>query len=90
MLEKLKKDAEKKRTPYSCCGGDPKCALNRTEKFIDGLFALYEKDPEAAKDQLFMYIESVETDRDWAKAKLKETIDVLLPHHSKLKKEKIS
>jgi len=67
------------RKPYSCCGGDPTCWLNKTERFIDSLFALYSTDPEAAKDSLFSYMESVEMDRDWARAKLKEAINNIIP-----------
>ena len=76
MLDRLEVDLEKlsKREPYSCCGGDPECAVNKSERFIDGLFDLFMKDRNAAKDHLFMYMESVETDRDWNKFKLKEAL----------------
>lgn len=54
-----------------CCGGLP-CANNRTKSFINKLFSLYERDKQKARNALFEYMESVETDRDWAKLKLKE------------------
>lgn len=69
---------QKKRKPYSCCGGDPNCWLNKTEKRIDDLFELAKSDLEGAKETLFMYMESVEMDRDWAKAKLTEATNIIL------------
>lgn len=57
---------------YECCSGDPKCANNRTKKFINELFALVHTDLNAARDMLFGCIEELEMDRDWNKALVEE------------------
>lgn len=57
---------------YSCCGGKTSCANNQLRFFCDEIFALYEKDKDEAKERLGMIIETLETDRDWAKCERKE------------------
>ena len=57
---------------YDCCGGDPECSINKTEKFADDLFTLYEEDKAKAKDMLLNYMIDVESERDWFKYKLKK------------------
>ena len=57
-----------------CCGGNPNCANNRTKNFIDEVFSLVHTDINKARDMLYSYMESVETDRDWNMMKRKELL----------------
>ena len=67
-------EAEKKELTekYSCCGGSTSCANNQTKFFCDEMEERFKKDPKEAKECLYMVIESLETDRDWNKAKAME------------------
>lgn len=59
-------------TKYNCCKGNPNCAINAANKFIDKLFTLYKRNPKNAKERLFEYVSTVETERDYAQYLLKE------------------
>lgn len=54
---------------YTCCDGSPTCANNRTRRFIDHLWLLAFLNPKRFKEDLWNYIENVETDRDMLKFK---------------------
>jgi len=57
---------------YDCCNGSMKCANNRTKKTVDDLCALYDKDPDEARNRLWNTIANLEEDLEWCKFKRKE------------------
>ena len=72
---KALKEIEDKGWDYQCCGGSEKCANNKAKKFIDHIQHLALTDTDKFRDELFCYIESVETDRDLYKFKYKKLFD---------------
>lgn len=63
------------RDKYNCCKGSVDCAVNKTNKRIDRLLGLALTDPLQFKEDLWVYMETIETDRDWWKAKAKGEIE---------------
>lgn len=61
---KALKEIKDKGWDYKCCGGSETCANNKSKRFIDHIQHLALTDTDKFRDELFCYIESVETDRE--------------------------